>query len=39
VSEGLAVVEKIEQVDTGRQGPYQDVPKTAVIIKKAVVLE
>jgi peptidyl-prolyl cis-trans isomerase B (cyclophilin B) len=39
VSEGLAVVEKIEQVDTGRQGPYRDVPKTAVIIKKAIALE
>jgi peptidyl-prolyl cis-trans isomerase B (cyclophilin B) len=39
VSEGLAVVQKIEQMDTGRQGPYRDVPKIAVVIKKAVLLE
>jgi peptidyl-prolyl cis-trans isomerase B (cyclophilin B) len=39
VSQGLAVVQKIEQVATGRQGMYRDVPKTPVVIKKAVALE
>lgn len=39
VSEGLAVVRKIEQVATGREGFYRDVPKTPVVIKKAVILE
>lgn len=39
VSEGMGVVQKIEQVATGRQGRYRDVPKTAVVIKKAVVVE
>ncbi|MEJ2641379.1 MAG: peptidylprolyl isomerase [Desulfosarcinaceae bacterium] len=39
ISEGLAVVRKIEQVATGRQGIYRDVPKAPVVIKKAVVLE
>jgi peptidyl-prolyl cis-trans isomerase B (cyclophilin B) len=39
VSEGLAVVKKIEQVETGRKGPYRDVPAVAVVIKKAVLLE
>jgi peptidyl-prolyl cis-trans isomerase B (cyclophilin B) len=39
VSEGLAVVQKIEQVATGRMGMYRDVPKRAVKIKKAVVIE
>jgi peptidyl-prolyl cis-trans isomerase B (cyclophilin B) len=39
VSEGLAVVRKIEQVETGRKGPYRDVPAMAVVIKKAVLLE
>jgi peptidyl-prolyl cis-trans isomerase B (cyclophilin B) len=39
VSEGLAVVQKIEQVVTGSQGFYRDVPQTPVLIKKAAVLE
>lgn len=39
VSEGMAVVQEIEQVATGRQGGHRDVPKTAVVIKKAVVVE
>jgi peptidyl-prolyl cis-trans isomerase B (cyclophilin B) len=39
VSQGLAVVQKIEQVATGRQGVYRDVPKSPVVIKKAVILE
>jgi peptidyl-prolyl cis-trans isomerase B (cyclophilin B) len=39
VSEGMAVVQKIEQVATGRQGGHRDVPETAVVIKKAVVVE
>lgn len=38
VSEGMAVVQKIEQVATGRRGGHRDVPETAVVIKKAVVL-
>jgi peptidyl-prolyl cis-trans isomerase B (cyclophilin B) len=39
VIEGQAVVQKIEQVATGRQGMYGDVPKTPVVIKKAVAIE
>jgi peptidyl-prolyl cis-trans isomerase B (cyclophilin B) len=39
ISAGLSVVQKIEQVATGRQGMYRDVPKTPVLIMKAVVLE
>jgi peptidyl-prolyl cis-trans isomerase B (cyclophilin B) len=39
VTEGMAVVQKIEEVATGRQGVYRDVPQTAVVIEKAMVLE
>jgi peptidyl-prolyl cis-trans isomerase B (cyclophilin B) len=36
VIEGQAVVDKIEQVKTGRSGSFDDVPKEPVIIEKAV---
>lgn len=38
VVEGIEVVEAIENVTTGIVGPYSDVPKEAVIIEKATVL-
>lgn len=39
VVEGMDVVHKIENVDTGVKGRYQDVPVSDVIIKKAFVIE
>jgi len=39
VVEGQDVVDKIAAVPTGRKGYYEDVPKTAVLIEKAEVLE
>ena len=38
VIEGLDVVKKIEQVQTGRKGMYSDVPVEAVVIKSVTVL-
>ena len=32
---GMEVIEKIAAVPTGNQGPYQNVPKTPVVIKSA----
>jgi peptidyl-prolyl cis-trans isomerase A (cyclophilin A) len=32
---GMEVIEKIAMVPTGNQGPYQNVPKTPVVIKSA----
>ncbi len=39
VINGIEVVEAIENVTTGIVGPYSDVPKEAVIIEKASVLD
>jgi peptidyl-prolyl cis-trans isomerase B (cyclophilin B) len=39
VSQGLAVVQKIEQVTTGKKGIYRDAPTSPVVIKKATLLE
>lgn len=39
VIQGKETVDKIESVLTGRRGPYDDVPQTPVVIKKAVVVE
>ncbi|MDR2574673.1 MAG: peptidyl-prolyl cis-trans isomerase [Desulfovibrio sp.] len=36
VIKGQDVVDKIESISTGQRGPYDDVPVTPVIIKKAV---
>jgi peptidyl-prolyl cis-trans isomerase B (cyclophilin B) len=38
VIDGIEVVETIENVTTGIVGPYSDVPKEAVIIEKASVI-
>ena len=38
VIEGIDVVKKIEQVQTGRKGMYSDVPVEAVVIKSVTVL-
>ena len=38
VIEGMDVVKKIEQVQTGRKGMYSDVPVEAVVIKSVTVL-
>ncbi|UCE89159.1 MAG: peptidyl-prolyl cis-trans isomerase [Pseudomonadota bacterium] len=38
VVQGMTVVDAIRTVPTGNAGPYQNVPKTPVVIKKAVVL-
>lgn len=38
VIDGIEVVETIENVTTGIVGPYSDVPKEAVIIEKAIVI-
>ena len=38
VIDGLDVVKKIEQVQTGRKGMYSDVPVEAVVIKSVTVL-
>jgi cyclophilin family peptidyl-prolyl cis-trans isomerase len=35
VTKGMEVVKKIESVSTGRMGPFQNVPKKDVVIKKA----
>jgi peptidyl-prolyl cis-trans isomerase B (cyclophilin B) len=37
VTSGMDVVNKIKSVKTGSKGPYQDVPKEAVIIQKVTV--
>ena len=37
VTEGLDIVRKIEQVQTGRKGPHSDVPVEAVTIKSITV--
>jgi peptidyl-prolyl cis-trans isomerase A (cyclophilin A) len=37
VVEGMDVVDKIKAVPTGNKGPYQDVPRDPVLIKKATV--
>ena len=36
VIQGQDVVDRIKSVSTGSYGPYQDVPKTPVIIKSIV---
>jgi len=38
VVEGLDIMKKIEEVQTGNRGPYADVPVTPVIITKAIIL-
>lgn len=38
VVQGMEVVSAIEAVDTGRKGPYQDVPRETVVIQKATVV-
>ncbi|MBT8140318.1 MAG: peptidyl-prolyl cis-trans isomerase [Gammaproteobacteria bacterium] len=37
VTDGMEVVEKIKSVETGSQGPHQDVPQEPVVIEKAEV--
>jgi len=39
VIRGQEVVDKIKTVPTGTAGPYSDVPRTPVVIEKAVVLD
>jgi cyclophilin family peptidyl-prolyl cis-trans isomerase len=39
VSDGMEVVDTIAKVTTGNFGPHQDVPKDAVIITKATIVE
>ena len=39
VTKGFEVVDKIKGVPTGRKGWHDDVPKTPVILEKAVVVE
>ena len=39
VVEGMDVVDKIAAVPTGNRGPYQNVPNTPVVIKKASVVK
>ncbi len=39
VVEGMDVVDEMAGVPTGNQGMHQDVPKTAIVIEKAIVLE
>ena len=39
VVSGMDVVDKIRNVPTGSKGPYDDVPNTPVLIKKATVQE
>jgi len=38
VVQGMEVVSAIEDLDTGRKGPYQDVPRETVVIQKATVV-
>ena len=38
VTQGMEVVDAISQVPTGRQGRYQDVPTTPVVINKASII-
>ena len=38
VTKGIDVVQKIARVDTGSSGPYQDVPRTPIIIESVVVI-
>lgn len=38
VVRGMEVVSAIEDVETGRKGGYQDVPRQTVVIKKATVI-
>ena len=38
VVQGMEVVSAIEAVNTGRKGPYQDVPRETVVIQKATVV-
>ena len=37
VTDGMDVVDQIAKVKTGFAGPYQNVPETAIVIKKVVV--
>lgn len=39
VIKGMNIVDKIKQVPTGNKGPYQDVPRTSVVIESATVVE
>ncbi|MGF1525404.1 MAG: peptidylprolyl isomerase [Candidatus Competibacterales bacterium] len=39
VVDGMDVVDTIRRVDTGRQGPHDDVPKEAVLINKVTVID
>lgn len=39
VSKGMDVVKKIEGTATGQRGPYGDVPKTNIVIKKIYVIK
>lgn len=39
VIKGMNIVDKIKQVPTGNHGPYQNVPRTPVVIESATVVE
>lgn len=39
VTDGMEIVDAIAKVATGNSGPHQDVPKDAVIITKATIVE
>jgi len=39
VTDGMEIVDAIAKVPTGNSGPHQDVPKEAVIITKATIVE
>jgi peptidyl-prolyl cis-trans isomerase B (cyclophilin B) len=39
VSEGMDVVDKIAQVETGQHGPHSDVPQEPVVITEAKIVE
>lgn len=39
VTEGIEVVDKIKAVETGNSGPFQNVPKTDVVIKSIRVVQ
>ena len=38
VVEGMDVVDEMAKQPTGNHGPHQDVPKTPIIIEKAVII-
>ena len=39
VTDGMAVVDQIAKVKTGQAGPHQNVPETAVVIKKVAICD